>query len=112
MWTTLITLASAELNQSFRPGDDDDDVYGSSNDIFEKVTPSPLLQNSILAITTATKNDSQETIRDASVMGYLYVADVDDSKKKLRLLSPQAGRIPLNAMILGTFPEDVPGLVS
>jgi polyribonucleotide 5'-hydroxyl-kinase len=69
------------------------------------------MQNSLLAITTASSTDSHEVIRDSSVRGYIYVADVDDTKKKVRLLSPQPGMIPGNAMVLGTWPEDVPGLV-
>ncbi|KAF2708903.1 pre-mRNA cleavage complex II protein-like protein Clp1 [Pleomassaria siparia CBS 279.74] len=94
----------------FRPGDDDD-VYGYGTTIYERVTPSSMIQNSLLAITTASANDKHETIRDSSVRGYIYVADVDDVKKKVRLLSPQPGHTPPNAMILGSFPEDVPGLV-
>ena len=70
------------------------------------------MQNSLLAITTAAANDRPEVIRDSSVRGYIYVADVDDAKKKVRLLSPQPGQTPPTAMILGPFPEDVPGLVS
>ncbi|KAF2198266.1 pre-mRNA cleavage complex II protein-like protein Clp1 [Delitschia confertaspora ATCC 74209] len=110
-----IYKVAGEINPAFRSGDDEDDddnAYGTSPSIFEKVTPSPQMQNSLLAITSARASDSHETIRDASVIGYLYVADVDDAKKKLRLLSPQSGRTPNNAMILGCWPEDVPGLVS
>jgi hypothetical protein len=42
---------------------------------------------------------------------YVYVADVDEVKKKVKLLSPQPGGIPANAMVRGKWPEDVPGLV-
>lgn len=70
-----------------------------------------MIQNSLLAITTALANDGQEVIRDSSVRGYIYVADVDDLKKKVKLLSPQPGHTPPNAMVLGSFPEDIPGLV-
>jgi polyribonucleotide 5'-hydroxyl-kinase len=79
--------------------------------IYTRVTPTPSLQNSLLAITTASPTDSQHVIRDSSVKGYIYVADVDEAKKKVRLLSPQPGMIPGNAMVLGSWPEDVPGLV-
>ncbi|KAF2473812.1 mRNA cleavage and polyadenylation factor IA/II complex [Lindgomyces ingoldianus] len=107
-----IVDAASDANSSFRPGNDDDDVYGSTNNIYTKATPSPMIQNSLLAVTTAAATDSQEVIRDSSVRGYIYVADVDDVKKKVRLLSPQPGQTPSNAIILGSFPEDVPGLVS
>lgn len=97
----------------YRSGDEEeyDPSSISSASIYTRVTPSSSLQNSLLAITTASPTDSQEVIRDSSVKGYIYVADVDETKKKVRILSPQPGMIPANAMVLGSWPEDVPGLV-
>ncbi len=92
----------------FRPGDYD----AFSTPIYEKITPSSAIQNSLIAITTASPNDKQDVIRDSSVRGYIYVADVDEVKKKLKLLSPQPGQTPGNAMVLGSWPEDISGLVS
>ncbi|CAI9627957.1 unnamed protein product [Alternaria burnsii] len=80
--------------------------------IFEKVTPSEAMQNQLLAITTASPNDPQAVIRDSSIRGYIYVADVDEAKKKVKLLSPLPGATPGNAMILGKWPETVEGLVN
>ena len=97
----------------FAAGDADD--YGSSagsGTIYERVTPSSALMNKLLAITTASPNDKHEVIRDSSVRGYIYVADVDEGKRKVRLLSPQPGHLPGSAMVLGSWPEDVAGLVS
>jgi polyribonucleotide 5'-hydroxyl-kinase len=79
--------------------------------IYEKITPSAAIQNSLLAITTAAVNDRQEVIRDSSVKGYIYVAEVDELKKKIKVLSPQPGGVPGNAMVLGTWPEGVDDLV-
>ncbi|KAF2265757.1 pre-mRNA cleavage complex II protein-like protein Clp1 [Lojkania enalia] len=104
---------ASDSNPSFRPGDnDDDDAYGSSTEIYEKLTPSSLMQNSLLAVTTAAANERQEVIRDSSVTGYIYIADVDETKRKVRFLAPQPGQTPSTAMVTGSFPEDVPGLVS
>lgn len=71
-----------------------------------------MMVNSLLAITSASAGDKQDVIRDSSVKGYMYVADIDEAKKRVKLLSPQPGQVPGNAMVLGSFPEDVPGLVS
>ena len=113
----LTPIEPTEDTGQFRAGDEyDDDLYpGSSSKeskIYEKVTPSPMMQNALLAVTSAGAKESQETIRASSVLGYVYVADVDDAKKKIRLLSPSSGRTPPNAIIMSSFPEDVPGLVS
>lgn len=107
----LICFAASDMNSAFRPGDDDDGIYGQAARIYDRVDPAVSMQNSLLAITTAPMNDRQEVIRDASVRGYVWIADVDEVKKKVRLLSPEPGHLPRNAMILGTFPEDVPDLV-
>ncbi|KAF1924290.1 mRNA cleavage and polyadenylation factor IA/II complex [Didymella exigua CBS 183.55] len=95
---------------AFQAGDYDPSTAG--RELYERVSPSALLTNKLLVITTASPNDRHEVIRDSSVRGYIYVADVDEAKRKVRLLSPQPGHLPGNAMVLGTWPEDVAGLVS
>ncbi|KAF2993254.1 Cleavage polyadenylation factor subunit clp1 [Curvularia kusanoi] len=101
-------------DNAFAAGDADDynTASSSNNSIFERVTPSSALMNKLLAITTASPNDKHEVIRDSSVRGYVYVADVDEAKRKVRLLSPQPGHLPGSAMVVGRWPEDVAGLVS
>ncbi|WEW60913.1 Cleavage polyadenylation factor subunit clp1 [Emydomyces testavorans] len=84
---------------------------------FKKLSsPAPLsLENTLLAITHAAANASLEEIRDASVMGFVYVADVDEKKGvggKLRVLAPVGGRVPSRAMVWGRkWPGEVVGLV-
>lgn len=104
----LFNIVEGSENAEYRPGDYD----ASSSPIYEKITPSAAIGNKLLAITTASPNEKQEVIRDASIRGYIYVAEVDEAKRKLKLLSPQPGQTPGNAMVLGNWPEDVPGLVS
>ena len=69
------------------------------------------MQNAILAIVQAELNDAQETIRDASVIGFLHVAEVDEKRKKLKILAPLSGRLPNKAMIWGQWPEGVADMV-
>lgn len=70
------------------------------------------MQNCLLAVTNAEPGDTQENIRDSSILGYVCVGDVDEAKKKVRLLSPMSGRIPPRALVLGRWPEPVADLVS
>ncbi|KAH8728750.1 Pre-mRNA cleavage complex II protein Clp1-domain-containing protein [Phaeosphaeriaceae sp. PMI808] len=109
----VFQIIEANDTSPYRSGDFDeyDPATISFSAIYTPVTPSAALQDSILAITTASPTDPHEVIRDSSVRGYIYVADVDEAKKKVRLLSPQPGMIPGSAMVLGSWPEDVPGLV-
>lgn len=90
------------------PGDVTED---STSAIFDKVRPSPQMQNSILAIVNAYPEDTQENIRDASVMGFIYIADVDEKKNKLKVLASVGGRLPNKAMIWGSWPEGISDLM-
>jgi polyribonucleotide 5'-hydroxyl-kinase len=123
-YTTTVDFDQVSINRirdtsasAFDPGADDDDDYepqmstSLSTSIYDRVAPSMMLQNSLLAITQAEIQDSQERIRDASVVGYVYVAEVDEAKRKIRLLSPVGGRVPSKAMIWGSWPEEVIDLV-
>jgi polyribonucleotide 5'-hydroxyl-kinase len=69
------------------------------------------MQNSLIAIVQADPNDSHESIRDASVMGFIYVAEVDEKRKKMRILAPLSGRLPNRAMVWGSWPEGIGGLL-
>lgn len=83
----------------------------STDETHERIQPSLALQNALLAVTHVEGHASLEQIRDASVMFYIYVADVDDVKRRVKVLSPLGGRVPLNAVVWGTWPEGVVGLV-
>jgi polyribonucleotide 5'-hydroxyl-kinase len=98
-------------SSAYKP-DDEDSVYAPAASLYERITPSLSIVNKLIAITSASANDRQEVIRDSSVRGYMYVADIDEGKKRVKLLSPQPGQAPTSALVLGTFPEDVAALVS
>ena len=91
------------------PGDANED--GVTSPIFEKLEPTPQMQNAMLAILHAEPSDPHENIRDASVIGFVYVAEVDEKRKKLRVLAPLSGRLPKKVMIWGSWPEGITGLV-
>ncbi|KAL1996872.1 hypothetical protein VTN49DRAFT_7737 [Thermomyces lanuginosus] len=74
--------------------------------------PIPQLSNTLIAITHAAPNAPLNEIRDASIMGFIYVADVDAEKNRLRVLAPLVGRIPAKALVWGKkWPGEVIGLV-
>lgn len=83
----------------------------STSAIFDKVRPSAQMQNVILTIVNAHPEDTQENIRDASVMGFIYIADVDEKKNKLKVLAPVGGRLPNKAIIWGSWPEGISDLM-
>jgi polyribonucleotide 5'-hydroxyl-kinase len=88
---------------TFLPGG----VEETDQGLYKKVEPNTSMQHCILAIMYASVSDSQETIRDASVMGFVYVAEVDETKRRLRVLAPMTTRITDRPMIWGSWPEAV-----
>lgn len=102
---------------SFLPGMDDDDEDApassqSSSAIYEKVTPGQSMVNGVVAIKFCPGNSPQETIRDSTVMGFVYVAEVDETRKKVRFLAPHPSRWGDRALVFGNWPEGVGDLVA
>lgn len=70
------------------------------------------LENCLLAITNAHPTAPPHEIRDASIMGFAYVDEVDEKKHRLRMMLPVAGRVPARAMIWGRrWPAEIVGLL-
>ncbi|KAJ6147912.1 Pre-mRNA cleavage complex II Clp1 [Penicillium chrysogenum] len=88
---------------------------GSSSSVpLKKVLPPApsALANTLLAVTHAPATASPAEVRDASIMGFLYVADVDADKGKIRVLAPVGGRMPPRAIIWAKrWPGELVGLV-
>jgi polyribonucleotide 5'-hydroxyl-kinase len=94
---------------SLLPGGETEDPL--SNNIFDQIEPSSNMQNAILAVVQANPNDSHDSVRDASVIGFVYVAEVDDKKRRLRVLAPLSGRVPRRVLVWGHWPETAGELV-
>jgi polyribonucleotide 5'-hydroxyl-kinase len=123
----------------FRPGgqdddagDDDDDPYTASPDhptnhpavagskasrsrpaILHRLhDPIPALQSHCLAVMNAAPDAAEREIHASSVLGFVYVAEVDVGKGRLALLTPVPGRVPDRALVWGPeWPEEVVGVV-
>ncbi|KAL9128688.1 MAG: hypothetical protein Q9217_002681 [Psora testacea] len=104
--------AANDFNNALLPGDYDSGADTSIPSIFEKITRlTPQMQNAILAIVYAGPTDTQDDIRDASVIGFAFVAEVDEKKQKVKMLVPLSGRLPRRVMIWGKWPDRVGELV-
>ena len=95
---------------SLLPGGDEVDS-STKQDVYNRVEPTPMMQNAVLAIVQAEPNDNQESIRDSSVIGFVYVSEVDEKRRKFRILAPMSGRLPRRVLIWGLWPESVGNLV-
>ncbi|KAJ1333240.1 polyribonucleotide 5'-hydroxyl-kinase [Microdochium nivale] len=97
--------------------DDNNDTTASSayapagSDSVHKVEPSLMMQNCTLAVMYASVHDGPAAIRDASVMGFAYVADVDEKRRKLRILAPVSARLGDRPLLWGAWPEPMVSLL-
>lgn len=91
-------------NASFLPGIGEEEL-SYLGDLYSKVTPSQEMAHCIFAIVYAGTHDSQDTIRDAPVMGFVYVADVDIAREKVSILAPMNSKVTDRPMIWGSWPE-------
>ncbi|KAA8895089.1 Pre-mRNA cleavage complex II protein Clp1-domain-containing protein [Sphaerosporella brunnea] len=73
--------------------------------------PSVLLQHSIMAVVNANLDDSEEALAESTVMGFVYVASVDDQKRYMKILAPVSGRLPPKPLIVSSYPEPTFSLV-
>lgn len=100
--------------------EDDDDEYDVpyankpvSNAIFEKVTPSTAMTGGLLAIKFCPGSSDEQTVRDSAVMGFVYVSDVNETKKTVRFLAPHPQKWKDRALVWGYgWPEAIADLVA
>ncbi|KXH32805.1 pre-mRNA cleavage complex II protein Clp1 [Colletotrichum simmondsii] len=78
---------------------------GGADESLMRVDPAQVMAHWTLAIVYASVKDSPETIRTANVMGYVYIADIDKEKRKLRILAPVSGRLGDRPLLMGKWPE-------
>ncbi|KAH9993661.1 Clp1-domain-containing protein [Xylariaceae sp. FL0662B] len=86
----------------------EDDLY---TDMIERAEPSVMIQNCVLAVMCASVHDAADTIRDSNVMGFVYVADVDERRRKLKILAPVSARLGDKPLLWGSWPEPMVSLV-
>ncbi|KAI0408979.1 Pre-mRNA cleavage complex II protein Clp1-domain-containing protein [Xylaria palmicola] len=87
---------------------DEGDVH---TDMLERAEPSMMMQNCVLAVVCASVHDAADSIRDANVMGFVYVADVDEKRRRLRILAPVSARLGDRPLLWGSWPEHMVNLL-
>lgn len=98
---------STAISSSFLPGGEEE----QEAPLFEKVEASSMMLNCLLAVMYASPHDKQEIIRDASVMGFVYVVEVDEKRQRLKILAPLSGRLGDRPLVWGSWPEPAIGLL-
>lgn len=87
-------------------------VEATESEQYERIEPVAPLLHCLLAVMYASTADTQDTVRDASVMGFVFVTEVDEKKRRMKVLAPMNTRISDRPMIWGSWPEATTSLIS
>ncbi|CAK7270528.1 Cleavage polyadenylation factor subunit clp1 [Sporothrix epigloea] len=71
----------------------------------EKVDAGPSLAHWTLAVMNAGLHDPPDVIQHAAVLGFVYVAEFDSERRKVRVLAPVSGRLGDRPLVFGKWPE-------
>jgi polyribonucleotide 5'-hydroxyl-kinase len=69
----------------------------------EKIDPVPEMAHWTLALVNSP--GSIEEMRRGPIRGFVYVAEVDTERKRLKILSPVSGRLGDQPLVWGRWPE-------
>ena len=138
--TTANVDAAPNTKAEIADEDEDDELYDPSKDLdlsgtgtgtgtgsssgaaaaagpdIEKVQPSQAMQNCTLAVVYApalatAAAGGADAIRGAAVAGFVYVADVDEKRRRLRVLAPVSARLGDRPLVWGPWPEPMVSLL-
>ncbi|KAF8417046.1 Pre-mRNA cleavage complex II protein Clp1-domain-containing protein [Tirmania nivea] len=103
---------SSMSNTSLLPGGLDGVDLTTSLPLLERVNPpTAMLTHCVLALLHCDVDDPVDVMAEASVMGFVYVVDVEEQKHRMKILAPVAGRLPSKPLVVGMWPEATGSLV-
>lgn len=109
------SLVTASPNFGTVMDEETDNPYSTTRTVsadFERVTPSNEMLGRLVAIKYCEGNSDEISIRDSAVMGFIYVSEVDELKKRVRFLAPHPQRWGDKALVWGGWPDPVTDLVT
>ncbi|CAO3620200.1 unnamed protein product [Cunninghamella echinulata] len=68
-----------------------------------KVDSYDMCLHSVMAILDADDSEHEGKLLESSVVGFIYISDVNEEKKKITVLSPSPGRLPRKHVLMGAF---------
>ena len=97
-------------NTSLLPGGADE-ALTSSIPLIDKTNPSAILTHCVLALLNCETTERPEVMVEASVLGFVYVVEVEEVKRRIKVLAPMAGRLPSRPLVVGQWPEATGNMV-
>lgn len=73
--------------------------------MLNRIDPSPTMSHWTFAVMNASIRDSPDVVKSSTVLGFVYVGDVDKERRKMKILSPVSGRLGDRPLIWSRWPE-------
>ncbi|KAK6331641.1 Cleavage polyadenylation factor subunit clp1 [Orbilia javanica] len=110
-WETVDALSSDnKRNTSFLPiGEDESSLQIGEGDVVRKLGPGDVdsrFENLVVAVLQVDAKDAgAKEVAESAVLGFVFVQEVDEKEKRMKVLSPVPGRVPAKALLVGKWPE-------
>ncbi|KAK6506473.1 Cleavage polyadenylation factor subunit clp1 [Arthrobotrys conoides] len=110
LWETVDSLSSDKRNTSFLPiGEDESSLQTGEDDVVRKLGVGYVdsrFENLIVAVLQVDAKDAGvKEVSESAVLGFVFVQEVDEKERRMKVLSPVPGRVPAKALLVGKWPE-------
>ncbi|KAF3260529.1 Cleavage polyadenylation factor subunit clp1 [Orbilia oligospora] len=109
LWET-VDSSSDKKNISFLPiGEDESSLQTGEDDVVRKLAPGDVdsrFENLVVAVLQVDAKDAGvKEVAESAVLGFLFVQEIDEKERRMKVLSPVPGRVPLKALLVGKWPD-------
>ncbi|KAF3904597.1 hypothetical protein ABW21_db0203878 [Orbilia brochopaga] len=109
LWEVVDSNADARTNISFLPIGEDEAALQGTEDVVRRVELADIgkrFENTVLAVLQVDAKDAgAKDMGESAVMGFVYVQEVDEKVRRMKVLSPVPGRVPPKVLLAGKWPE-------
>ncbi|KAK6524457.1 Cleavage polyadenylation factor subunit clp1 [Arthrobotrys megalospora] len=103
----VVDANSADKNISFLPIGEDESSLQS--EVVRKLAANEVdsrFENLIVAVLQVdAKEAGAKEVGESAVLGFVFVQEVDEKERRMKVLSPVPGRVPAKALLVGKWPE-------
>ncbi|KAF3088250.1 Cleavage polyadenylation factor subunit clp1 [Orbilia oligospora] len=109
LWET-VDSSSDRKNISFLPiGEDESSLQTGEDDVVRKLAPGDVdsrFENLVVAVLQVDAKDAGvKEVAESAVLGFLFVQEIDEKERRMKVLSPVPGRVPSKALLVGKWPD-------
>ncbi|KAK6345892.1 Cleavage polyadenylation factor subunit clp1 [Orbilia blumenaviensis] len=106
----IVDSSTENKNISFLPIGEDESSLQTEDEVVRKVQAATEVdsryENMVLAVLQVDARDvGRKEVAESAVLGFVFVQEVDEKERRMKVLSPVPGRVPAKALLVGKWPE-------